>query len=376
MKILELCEFSAGICGVWQRVKQESLLLSKKHEVRVFSSNIVKGTNKIARSKEKINGVKIVRFPVKLRIGENALFWDFEQQALEFSPDIIIAHVYRHPHTNKALKIAAKLRKMKKVKVFLVTHAPFVEPKVRGFKLSFLTKSYDFLYSRNLNKFDNIITITKWEDKFLEKLGVKKEKIKYIPNGIPDKFFKKRAKKFKAERILFLGRVSPVKDLETLIIAFKKLKKDIKLHFVGPIEKQYGASLTKLIEKLNLNLDGNIKFFPPVFDLDKKINLMNNSDIFVLPSKREGMPQSLIEAMSLSKIVISSSNKGGKELVSDGETGFIFETGNSEQLKNKLKFCLDKKNTKKIEKMRKKAKEEVKKFKWSNIIAKLEKLFN
>ena len=49
MKILELCPFSAGVCGVWTRVLEESKRLSDKgHEIKVFSSNFIKGTNEIA----------------------------------------------------------------------------------------------------------------------------------------------------------------------------------------------------------------------------------------------------------------------------------------------------------------------------------------
>jgi hypothetical protein len=47
LKILEICPFSAGACGVWQRVKQKSIELAKKgYEVRVFSSYFEKETNK------------------------------------------------------------------------------------------------------------------------------------------------------------------------------------------------------------------------------------------------------------------------------------------------------------------------------------------
>ena len=54
MKILEVCPYSAGICGVFTRVLEESKRLSKlDFEVKIFSSNAVKGSNKIAPSCEK-----------------------------------------------------------------------------------------------------------------------------------------------------------------------------------------------------------------------------------------------------------------------------------------------------------------------------------
>ncbi|MEM3405619.1 MAG: glycosyltransferase family 4 protein [Candidatus Pacearchaeota archaeon] len=368
-KILELCEFSSGICGVWTRVKQESLELVKRgYDVYVFSSNIEKGTNKIVSSYEEVEGIKIYRFPIKFRIGENALFWDFLKKGIEISPDIIIAHVYRHPHTNQALKLAKILKKRKNCKIFLVTHAPFVSQEIRGLKLTLLTKIYDFFYSKNLNKFDRVITITKWEIPHLLKLGTKKEKIVYIPNGIPNEFFKTKPNKYKFKNIIFLGRIAPIKNLETLFKAFEIVynkNKKIKLEIIGPIEEGYNI-------KDNFK---SIKFLPPIYDLNQKIKKLNFSDIFVLPSIREAMPQALIEAMSLGKIVISSKTDGGKEIIEDGKNGFLFNISNEKELSEKILFCLDKKNSKIIEKIRKNARKKAYEFNLDNLINKLISLF-
>src|SRR3989344_2822154 len=106
MKILELTNFSAGICGVWARVRDESLRLSKKHEVKVFSSNFVKGNGNVrAISDEKIGKVEIKRFDARKLGGESYMKWDFQnvrKEILKFKPEIIIAHSYRHKHTDLA----------------------------------------------------------------------------------------------------------------------------------------------------------------------------------------------------------------------------------------------------------------------------------
>jgi len=370
MKILEICEFSAGICGVWTRVKQESVeLLKRGHEVYVFSSNSVKGTNETAKSYEEIEGIKIYRFPIKFKIGENALFWDFEKKALGLSPDIIIAHVYRHPHTNQALKVAKILKqKGKNCKIFLVTHAPFVSPEIRGFKLTLLTKIYDLFYSKNLNKFDRIIAITKWEIPHLLDLGVKKEKIVYIPNGLPEQFFK-QIKSEPTKDVLFLGRIAPIKDLETLIKAAKMLP-EVNFSIVGFAEKKYLEKLEMLIGNSK-----NIKIYPPIYDLKKKIHIFDEHKIVVLPSKRECFGQVLVEAMAREKIVISSKTDGGKEIIGNEYTGFLFDIGNEKELAEKISFCLDKKNARIVEKIKENAKEKAKEFQWSSLINELEMLF-
>ncbi|MBI1973043.1 glycosyltransferase, partial [Candidatus Woesearchaeota archaeon] len=220
MKILELCHFSAGICGVWSRVKEEAKILAKSHEVKIFSSNAVKGSKEIAPYRDKLDEIDIIRFPFRKFGGESFMAWDFEKEALDFKPNLIITHSYRHLHTTKALKIAKKIN----AKVFLVTHAPFVEDNnhqrvlrvlqpTRSILASIAVKLYDSLIGpRTINRFDKVIAITHWEMPYLEKLGCKKDSIAYIPNSVPEKFFKTKIKKFNADtRILFLGRISPIK---------------------------------------------------------------------------------------------------------------------------------------------------------------------
>ena len=112
MNILELTNFSQGACGVWARAREEALRLSNLgHEVLVLSSNSVKGTDDFASPEDNIGKVKIIRFPFMKLGGESFMFWKFEKQALEFSPDLIITHNYRHMHNIQALKVAKKLRR-------------------------------------------------------------------------------------------------------------------------------------------------------------------------------------------------------------------------------------------------------------------------
>jgi len=369
MKILEITAFSAGICGVWTRVFAESKLLAKKdHEVYVLSSNAVKGSNETAIPFEEIEGIKIRRFPYKKLGGESFMSWNFEKELLELKPQVIIAHAYRHLHTTKALKLARKINS----KIFLVTHAPFIEDNsTRSFAGKLSVLFYDkFIASKTLNGFDKIIAITNWEKPYLLKLGVKEEKIVYIPNGIPDEFFKTKPKKGK--NILFLGRVSPIKNLESLIFAMSLVKnKKIKLDIVGPAENNYKEKLVVMIKEMKL--EKRVRFYPPVFDLKQKIRLIDEYEIFVLPSKREAMPQALIEAKARGKIVISSKSEGGKEMINNNEDGFLFEIDDyhklAEIIDNITKMDLNEKA-----RIQKNALKSVEKFKWSYLIDKIEKL--
>lgn len=371
MKILELCLFSAGICGVWSRVLEESKRLAALgHEVRVFSSDRTKGSEDIVLTEDKIGNVKIRRFPARHLGGESFMSWDFEAEAFDYSPDVIIAHNYRQIHTTRALKIARKLEKSgKRCRVFLVSHAPFVEGDVtRSFAAKIAVKFYDaFIGRASLRKFEKILVISKWEIPFLVKCGAPKEKIVYAPNGISEEFFRQETRVGK--NILFFGRISPIKNIETLIEAMSLIRdRKIKLEIVGPAEEDYLESLKELVGSLKLN--NRVSFGKPIFKLNDKIRKIDSAKVFVLPSRKEGMPQSLVEAMARGKIVIGSDNIAIRDLISDGQNGFLFELGNARSLAEKIDLALSGRN----KKMEENARQFAEGFSWEKIIKLLVKI--
>jgi glycosyltransferase involved in cell wall biosynthesis len=372
LRILELCHFSAGICGVWNRVFEESKRLSQLgHEVRIFSSNAVKGSSKAAAAEEKIDGVRINRFSFKKLGGESFMYWNFLKEAINYSPDIIIAHSYRHPHTIQALKVAERLKSTgKKSKVFLVTHAPFERQATRSFVENLIVDFYDyFIGKKTLNKFDRVIAITKWEIPHLIKLGVDKKRIEYIPNGIPSAFFSK-THSGKKNNILFLGRISPIKNLELPLKALKILKrKELEFHIVGPAEVDYRERLVHLINSFKLGK--RVFFHAPVYNIPEKIKKIDSCFVFILPSKSEGMPQSLIEAMARAKIVVASDTPAAKDIIINSKNGYLFKKDDAES----LALILEKILSGKYRDTGSAARESVRQFEWNRIIQKLEGLF-
>lgn len=364
MKVLELTNYSSGICGVWARVREEANRLSKNHEVRVFSSDRIKGENGTAIDEEKIGKVKIKRFKAKNLGGESFMSWAFEKEAIKFHPDIIIAHSYRHIHTLRALLVARKI----KARVFLVTHAPFERKENRGLKGNFIVYLYDKLVGRiTLNKFNKVLSITKWEKPYLLNLGLKGKDIEYIPNGIPEEFFTQKKKKDR-NKILFLGRIAPIKNLEVLIKSIPYIKdKKIKIELVGPPENKYLDYLSRLSKSLKVSQ--RIIISKPIYDTIEKIEKIDSAKIFVLPSKSEGMPQSLIEAMAREKIVIASDNRASRDLIENGKNGLIFSTYNEKDLAEKINKALSGKS----KTIGKEARKSVEAFSGDKVIKLLEK---
>lgn len=128
--------------------------------------------------------------------------------------------------------------------------------------------------------------------------------------------------------INFTGRIVERKGVDVLINAFAKIKELLASSILiiigtGPDEDK----IKNLVLKLGMN--NNIRFLGHSSEVAK---YYQTSDIFVLPSYAEGMPNSLLEAMACGLPVIASRIGGVVDVVEDGKSGILFEPGNVSEL--------------------------------------------
>lgn len=112
------------------------------------------------------------------------------------------------------------------------------------------------------------------------------------------------------------------------------------------LESDHAKGVNSKIKVAKDNYDGKILFLGQRTDIPVLLSAM---DVFCLPSWREGMPRSIIEAMMMEKPVIATNIRGCREEVIDNETGFLVPTKDVTKLKNQFLYCS--RNTKKIRKM-------------------------
>lgn len=190
-----------------------------------------------------------------------------------------------------------------------------------------------------------------------------------IPNGI-EKPEKKEARVItrqwglqKDNYILYLGRIVPEKGLENLIRAFLHVKTDKKLVISGASSdtEAFYKKLQKLAED-----DDRIVFTGFVKGVALE-ELYSNSYLYCLPSEVEGMPISLLEAMSYGNCCVCSDIAECVEVM--GEYGYLFEKGNVKDLRNVLqKLC---RTPKLIEECRERVSDYVcQKYNWDEITEK------
>ena len=96
----------------------------------------------------------------------------------------------------------------------------------------------------------------------------------------------------------------------------------------------------KLVELINSYSLENIVEFIGWVSKDKKTEYFNKSDGYILPSYNEGLPISILEAMSY-ELPIISTNVGGIPEIVDSNNGALIEPGNKKQLKEAIFFAIN-----------------------------------
>ncbi|WP_242972603.1 glycosyltransferase family 4 protein [Lachnoclostridium sp. An169] len=167
----------------------------------------------------------------------------------------------------------------------------------------------------------------------------------FVPNGVNRPVPEKAeliTKKFELEKdsyYLYLGRLVPEKGLKYLIEAFKKVKTGKKLVIAG------GSSDTDAYadELKELAKDDNRILFTGFVQGKLLKELYSNAYVYVLPSDLEGMPLSLLEAMSYGNCCLVSDIVECTEVV--GDKAAVFKKGNSTDLARVLQKLQDEPET-------------------------------
>ena len=206
------------------------------------------------------------------------------------------------------------------------------------------------ILARVAGKLNNlIITNSKLMKNDCHRLNIPSKKVIALYDGIVLSLFnphnKDDYKMDKPIEILHLGRFYPEKRQKLIIEVFKELNdKNINFHLTikgyGPLE----AELRSQIKKYNIEDKIEILSFGARKELPE---LMLKSDLYIQPSLSEGMPLSVLEAMSMNLPVILTKAGGMPELIRNNEGGILIDVDSKTQLYEAILYYL--KNPKKIE---------------------------
>jgi len=171
--------------------------------------------------------------------------------------------------------------------------------------------------------------------------GVPEQKIHLCYNGVDVNRFPAASRKRRPElhdAALVIGTVAalrPEKGLNLLLAAFAQIRRDgMKLVLVGSGESR--PALESQVEQLGLQASCLFQSAT-----NEVASWLGSIDIFVLPSRSEGLSNSLMEAMTSGCAVVASRVGGNPELATHGETGLLFQDGDVTELAANLSQLID-----------------------------------
>lgn len=205
-------------------------------------------------------------------------------------------------------------------------------------------RAYILLGERNAVKYaDEIIVLSRDVQNYF-KNQYKRDTV-YIPNGIGFPQFRNDAcirNKLGVDKdgyFLFLGRIVPEKGLRYLISAYQEVKTDKKLVIAGGSSDTHGF----MEEMKRLGSGDDRIIFTGFVQGELYESIFSNAYVYVLPSDLEGMPLSLLEAMSYGNCCLVSDIPECAEVVED--CGVKFRHGSIGELRRELQRLADQPET-------------------------------
>jgi len=184
-----------------------------------------------------------------------------------------------------------------------------------------------------INKEDYSIAVEKFHAKKVEYIpGIGIDTDRFVPNKSDNRIRKELGIKPDDIVILSVGELNKNKNHQVVIKALGNMKKDNVYYIIagkGKLEKD----LIKISR--DANVENKLKLVGFKSDIE---NYYKAADVFVLPSIREGLNVSLMEAMASGLPCIAGNIRGNVDLIDNGKGGYLFDVSSPEQLEEKLRL--------------------------------------
>jgi glycosyltransferase involved in cell wall biosynthesis len=311
------------------------------HDVTIYTTDLdfSNGPTKFNRDlprTEKIENFKINRthswFSVRLFFFNPSIYHEIKKQ----KPDVIHTIGLRSFQSLAAWLISKKTKTplITSDQGGLTTH-PFL--KNTGLLFNLIFRIQNIYIKKILNDSSLVCAANEYEKKIFLELN-KNSNVEIVRNGVNLKSLKsslsfKSKYKINSNYVLFVGRFSKSKGIETLIHAFDILKnkfsiKDLRLIIMG-VDFGYQSEMFELINKLHLSNEITVIKNPPREDV---IAAYGESEFLILPSTWELSPLVPLESFAFKKPVISTNSHGIPFTVHDNKNGLLVEPENPTQL--------------------------------------------
>lgn len=208
---------------------------------------------------------------------------------------------------------------------------------VHGGEFHIFSAAHKKVVAATLKKVDCIITLSQYWKDFFEK-EFQHPNVKILPNVIPDRVYNERNIKLPLHA-LFLGTLGEKKGIYDLLQVLAMHKDE----FAGKLILHVGGNgeTDKVQHYIESEGIQHIARFEGWVSGEKKTKLLTQCHFYILPSYVEGLPISILEAMSYQMPILATPVGGIPEVVKDGINGFLDEPGNHERLYQHIHFLLN-----------------------------------
>jgi glycosyltransferase involved in cell wall biosynthesis len=195
---------------------------------------------------------------------------------------------------------------------------------------AFLVRFFALLTAASYQAADFIAPGSDYNGRWQTRQGAPADRIRRIHNGIDPAEFPPGPEP-QAPTISWLGRITPIKDLEVLITAFRLVidripQARLRLFGAPPAgDEEYRRACLRLVGALGLT--GSVRFEGRV---DSSVEAYHAGSVVVLSSRSEGFPYTVIEAMATGRATVSTDVGGVREAV--GDTGLVVPPGDAQAL--------------------------------------------
>lgn len=344
------------------------MLIEKGHKVRVFIPDFSVSNIK----EEVIENVKIVKFNTnnhyvnKLLGYESALSYVFAEIVIDYikkegKPDFIETQEYMGIAYYLMQQKAMLVNELQNIPIVCTMHAP-----------SFLYLEFNQVLTHKLPEF----WVGEMERSVIRTADILLSPSNYLINELkprveledkkpivvrnpykPEIELKEPDYNYTKNNIVFFGKLIPQKGILELLSYFKHMWDDgfnKKLRVIGGGQHMFYPVKQDMIEYLSNKYEKYIKSGILLFEGQLKPKEIKkrlvNAHIIIIPSIVDNLPYTVLEAMSLGKVVLASKNSGHIELIEHQKTGFLFSHSEKYDFQKQIRhiLSLDKQNIEKI----------------------------
>lgn len=274
-------------------------------------------------------GCKIIDTPVDRRginpVKDLALIYNYRKIMKSLKPDIILSYTIK---PNVYGSIASNSLKLRQVNNITGTGATFLKDNI-------ISKVAKKLYKISLKKSYKVFFQNTGDKDYFVKNKLLNNNYSMLPgSGVNLKQY--TLCKLPPENeinFIFIGRVMELKGINQYLETAKEVKKiypNTNFYIAGFIEEERYSSIIN-----NYHSQGIVKYIG--FQKDIKF-WIQKCHCTILPSYGgEGVPNVLLESAAMGRVCIASNINGSNDVIDDNITGFLFETGNSKDLADKVK---------------------------------------